>query len=83
MHYRRFALASALAITGLLGSWGVAQAADESHDGSCIPRNDHSSTDLAMHPQCPGNRDIRDDDDGHGGRAGAEDRGPFGDLLKF
>lgn len=83
MHRRRLALASTLVITGILGSWGMAQAADHSDRRACIPRNDHSSTDLYMHPECPGNRDIRDDDDNHGGRAGAEDRGPFGDLLKF
>lgn len=83
MHCRRLALASALVVTGILGSWGMAQAADDSRDHSCIPRNDHSSTDLYMHPQCPGNRDIRDDDDNHGGSSGPEDRGPFGDVLKF
>jgi hypothetical protein len=34
-----------------------------------------------MHPDCAGNRDIRDDDNGHGHRAGREERGPFGGLL--
>jgi hypothetical protein len=83
MHSGRLAVISAVAISCVLGSWGAAQAASYSENRSCIPQNDHSSTDLSMHPDCPGNRDIRDDAENHGGRAGPEDRGPFGDLLKF
>jgi hypothetical protein len=81
MHSGRLAVITAVAISGVLGSWGAAQAAGHSENRSCIPQNDHSSTDLYMHPDCAGNRDIRDDDNGHGRRAGSEDRGPFGGLL--
>jgi hypothetical protein len=58
----RIGIASCVAALSAVGWCGPAWADDHHHGhGGCL-RNDHSSTDLAVHPECPGDRDVRDDD---------------------
>jgi len=78
---RRAVITAWAVVATFLGSVGTANAAIHLTKDGCIPLNDHSSTDLYRYPQCPGQRDIRDDADGHGGRPGPEDRGPLGNAL--
>jgi hypothetical protein len=51
---------------------------DDSEDGNgCPPENSHDSGDLYRYPQCPGNRDRRDDGD----HPGPEQNGLSGNLF--
>jgi hypothetical protein len=81
---RRFLIIGATAALCVLGWAGVASASDhESHHGSRhgsdheCPYNTHSGHDNAMHPECPGDRDIRDDDPEGQDAKGLFDNGAF------
>jgi hypothetical protein len=59
---QRFGILGSAVAIGMMGYWGVAWGADQHHARDKCIQNDHSSTDLAVHPECKGDRDVRDND---------------------